>query len=367
MRIFMLVQHPEGRGPVPKLTAHLVGSLRSGGCVVVTHPWGREKESESLRHKLSRGLRDVWSVRRSLQQESFDVAVVQTSHDWRTLLRDIPLALVIRRRGRPVILQLHGSRVSNLAAPGGHAFKLASALLLALVDGILVLSTEEQRGWQAFRGRPPVFVVKNPYVRTFSAQSDRASAPPGTAQALFVGRLIHEKGIFEAVEALPQVLEKTQCELVVVGEGEQEQGLLARIEQLGLGDHVTMTGYLTGSALADAYRAATIFVFPTYWNEGFPTVLTEAMDAGLPIVTTGIRGAADHLVAGENALLVAPRDVKALASAMTTLLTDGELRDRITSENEALIDMFEPAAVAAEYFAILQSVTGDFGKDSADS
>ena len=49
MRIFMLVQPREARGPVPRHTAHLVTALRSLGCTVVTHPWGRRSESPSLR------------------------------------------------------------------------------------------------------------------------------------------------------------------------------------------------------------------------------------------------------------------------------------------------------------------------------
>jgi len=154
MRIFMLVQHPEARGPVPKHTAHLVSALRSLGCYVVTHPWGQHAAGESLRQKLLERPRDVLSVYRAVRRQPFDVCVVKTSHDWRTLLRDIPVALALRRRGRPIVLQLHGSLASTLDGPGAWALKLATRLLLALVDGVMVLSTEEQRQWQAFRRHP---------------------------------------------------------------------------------------------------------------------------------------------------------------------------------------------------------------------
>jgi glycosyltransferase involved in cell wall biosynthesis len=359
MRIFILVQRPEARGPVPKHTAHLVASLRSLGCEVITHPWGQEREGESLSHKLAQRVRDVLSVRRALEQETFDVAVVKTAHDWRTLLRDIPVALVIKRRCRPVVLQFHGSRASKLAAPGGHAFKLATALLLALVDGIMVLSTEEQRQWQAFRRSPPVFTVKNPYAPVDDAEAPRlenksASAP----RALFVGRLIEKKGVFDLIEALPFVLDQTQCDLVVVGEGAQAQELRDRIERLGIGDHVTMTGYLGGPELRDRYRESTILVLPTSWDEGFPTVLAEAMDAGLPIVTTRIRGAADYLVADENALFVEAGDVRGIASAMKRLLQDAQLRERMVLANRRRIRVFDPDVVAAEYLEVLQSLAG---------
>jgi glycosyltransferase involved in cell wall biosynthesis len=358
MRIFMLVQHPEARGPVPKHTAHLVSALRSLGCDVVTHPWGQHAAGESLRQKLLERPRDVLSVYRAVRRQPFDVCVVKTSHDWRTLLRDIPVALALRRRGRPIVLQLHGSLASTLDGPGAWALKLATRLLLALVDGVMVLSTEEQRQWQAFRRLPPVFVVKNPYLPAPEAPPRGAEVDGRSPRVLFVGRLIEAKGVFALVDALSQSPPQLRWDLVVVGEGDEEAELRERVRSLGLGDRVTLTGYLTGSALTDRYRDATVFALPTTWDEGFPTVLAEAMDAGLPIVTTRIRGAADYLEAGENALFVAPRDVGALVEAIRNLLVDGDLRARMGTDNRRRIEMFAPPVVAAEYLDVLRSVVG---------
>ena len=356
LRIFMLVQHTDIRGPLPKLTSHLVTALRSLGCTVETHPWGRQREGESLLEKTAQRFRDLLSVRRALSGKEFDVAVVQTAHDWRTLIRDIAVARLLRRH--PTVLQVHGSQASRLAEPGNHAFKAATAALLALVDGVMVLSTEEQRQLEAFRDRPPVFTVKNPYVRF------RPSGSPGAADAdvsesarlLFVGRLIEEKGILDLIDALPLVLQHAECQLEVVGEGELEHRLIDRIRQLGIEEHVKRTGYLSGSDLKRAYQRAAIFVLPTSWAEGFPTVLAEAMDAGLAIVTTPIRGAADHLVEGENALFVGSGDVSGLAASITTLLGDADLRARMGAANQERVQIFAPDLVAAEYLQILQSV-----------
>lgn len=359
MRVFMLVPHPTARGPVPKHTAHLVTELRSLGCTVVTHTWGQRRQGEALLHKLTRRALDVLAIGRALKSDQqFDVAVVKTAHDWRTLLRDVAAVLAIRRHCRPIVIQLHGSHASRLVEPGSHAFKAATGLLLALVDAVMVLSTEEQRQWQAFRRRPPVFTVKNPYISLFSKDG---SGQPRTSttgvRALFVGRLMPEKGVFELVEAFADVRKRIECDLVIAGDGTQkdERKLRGRIRHLGLDEYVTMPGYLSGTALSDAYRKATIFVLPS-WTEGFPTVLAEAMDAGLPIVTTRIRGAADHLVAGENALFVEPRDVRGLSSALTTLLANVELRERMALANRRRVQIFHPEVVAAEYLDVLHSV-----------
>jgi glycosyltransferase involved in cell wall biosynthesis len=325
---------------------------------VTTLPWGRAQEGESFGSKLTQRARDVLAVRRAVRSSAFDVAVVKTAHDWHTVVRDILVVLAIRARCRPVILQFHGSRAANLVEPGHYGFKLATKVLLSLVDGAFVLSSEEQRQWQTFRRSVPVFVVKNPYVGLAlpaRSESDGVRSPV----LLFVGRLMKEKGVFEVVGALPKVLEETECHLVVVGAGSEEHELRSQIGRLELEGHVTLTGYLSGSDLIRRYQESTVFVLPTSWIEGFPTVLTEAMDAGLAIVTTPIRGAADHLVEGENVLFVESGDIDALAAAISTLLRDPALRDRMAAANRDVLRRFEPDVVAAEYLEILESLAGE--------
>jgi glycosyltransferase involved in cell wall biosynthesis len=362
MRIFMLVQHERIRGPVARHTPHLVAALRSLGNTVVTHPWGRARDEESLGTKVTHRFRDVFSVARALREEAFDVAIVKSAHDWRTLIRDIAVVLAIRRRVRPIVLQLHGSQASRLVEPGHRLFKLTTASLLRLVDGVLVLSTEEQRQWQAFRGRPRILVVRNPYVRKFFPVARKAGEPRGKRpRVLFVGRLMKEKGVFDLVEAMPQVLARTECNLVIVGDGDGERKLREQIERLGLQNRVTATGYLTGLELSREYERATIFVLPS-WSEGFPTVLAEAMDAGLAIVTTRIRGAVDHLVDGENAIFVEPRDVDGLAAAVVALLHDPDRCTRMAAANRERVRLFDAEVVGDEYLEVLRSIIRQGGR-----
>jgi glycosyltransferase involved in cell wall biosynthesis len=353
MRILMLVQRPTARGPVPKHTAHLVTALRSLGCEVVTHPWGQHRMGESVVTKIVQRFRDVLSVRRALRGEKFDVAVVKTAHDWQTLLRDTAVVSVIRRRCRPIVLQFHGSQPTKLIEPGNGAFTAATALLLRLTDAVMVLSTEEKRQWQAFRPMLRTYTVKNPYVRSAGAAARRTSLGDHHPRVLFVGRLMEEKGIFDLLEAFAAVRRRLRCQLVIAGEGPDEPRLRGRVSALGLQDDVAFIGYVSGERLRNLYSKATFFAFPSR-DEGFPTVLAEAMDAGLPIVTTRIRGAADHLIPEENALFVAPRDINALTSAMLRLCLEPDLRDRMAASNRQRVRIFEPEIVAGEYLNVLR-------------
>ena len=96
----------------------------------------------------------------------------------------------------------------------------------------------------------------------------------------------------------------------------------ARVRELGLADHVSLSGPLYGEAKLAAFREADIFVLPTYYREAFPLVLLEAMAFALPVVSTLEAGIPDIVVDGETGLLVPPRDASALARAVECLISD---------------------------------------------
>jgi glycosyltransferase involved in cell wall biosynthesis len=357
MKLFMLVQGGRIRGPVPKLAPLLITELRALGCTVVTHPWGRRSDREGLPTKVGRTLQDVVSARRAAHAVEYDVVLVATAHDWRAVLRDIAVALGLRRRRRPVILQFHGSKIALLVSPGGYSFKFASRLLLRLTDGVLVLSTEERRQLLAFRPSTRVHVVRNPYARKTFPTPDAVDAPD-VPRLLYVGRLLREKGVLDLVEAMPSVLDCAPCRLVIVGDGGVERALRERIRDLGLTTVVSMTGFLEGDELLRAYAEAHVFVLPS-WSEGFPTVLAEAMDAGLAIVTTRIQGAVDYLVEGEHALFTAPRDVEGLAAALVEAIRSPDLRARMGAANRERVRLFDPEVVARDYLQVLRVFSPD--------
>jgi glycosyltransferase involved in cell wall biosynthesis len=226
-----------------------------------------------------------------------------------------------------------------------------------MTDGVLVLSSAEAQNIARFNPRVPVHVVANAFRPSESGPGERAEHVPDAEplRFLFVGRLIEEKGIFEMLSAFAAVSARHKCRLVLVGDGPRAADVTRRIAELGLTEKVTVKGFLTGDQLGATYRNADVFVFPSY-SEGFPTVIAEALHAGLPIVTTRIRGMADHLVEGRNALFVAPREVDRLAGALERLVLDAELRHRMGTSNREKVADFAPSVVAAQYLDALAEI-----------
>ncbi len=175
---------------------------------------------------------------------------------------------------------------------------------------------------------------------------------------LTVASLHPRKGLSYLLKALALLRERGwRIVLEVVGSGESLFDLQRLAFQLNIDRHVRFSGYLSnGPSLFAMYRAADIFVLPTL-GEGFPRVLYEAMAHGLPIVTTSVDSIPYLIRHGSEGLLVAPRCPEALASAVETIITDKELRQRLIRNGLAMAERVigaDPAKkAAAEIFSVL--------------
>ncbi len=161
-----------------------------------------------------------------------------------------------------------------------------------------------------------------------SAELRRSWAPDAEMILLFVGRLAGEKRLDVLMEAWPKVREATarKAALVLVGDGPLGAELRARHEP-----GVHFTGYLSGTALADAYASADIFAFPSD-TETFGNVVTEAMASGVPVVGADQGGVRDTIRPGETGFLAAPRDADSFAAALLPLMENDALRRQMGAE-----------------------------------
>ncbi|MFH8614108.1 glycosyltransferase [Streptomyces sp. NPDC017979] len=150
-----------------------------------------------------------------------------------------------------------------------------------------------------------------------------ADAPAGAPVVVCVGRLCRQKGQDVLLRAWPAVLTAVpEARLVLVGDGPDRPQLV----------RLAPPGVLFTGAAADVrpwLGAADLVVLPSRW-EGMALAPLEAMASGRPVVLTDVSGARESLPPGHDAhCLVPPDDPRALATALTALLADAELRTRI--------------------------------------
>jgi glycosyltransferase involved in cell wall biosynthesis len=125
----------------------------------------------------------------------------------------------------------------------------------------------------------------------------------------------------------------SSVELRIAGDGELADQVRADIIEFGLGDKVTMLGYVNGDEKLACIDTADIMVVPSIITddgdaEGFPVTLMEGLAAGKLCIATDVSGADEILVNNENGFLIEARDVSALAQAMQSALTLDETRAR---------------------------------------
>jgi phosphatidylinositol alpha-mannosyltransferase len=151
----------------------------------------------------------------------------------------------------------------------------------------------------------------------------------GIPNILFVGRFENRKGLMYLLRAYYHLrLEGLACRLLLVGTGPQVAEARRYIASRRLGG-VELLGRVSDQDKARAFATADIYASPATGQESFGIVLLEAMAAGVPIVCSDIHGYKGVVRRNEQALLVPPRDVEALAAALGTLVRDPVLRERM--------------------------------------
>jgi len=190
---------------------------------------------------------------------------------------------------------------------------------------------------------------------TYEAPVDR---PPVIVS---VGRLVEKKGFHVLIEACAQMVARGVhflCDLI--GTGEREAELRARVQALGLGACVRFLGALPQAEVIRAVRGAALFAAPCVVGadgnaDGLPTVLLESMALGTPCVSTDVTGIPEVIRHEVTGLLVAQGDAAGLAAAMSRLLGDAGLRERLAENARGLIVReFDIATNAAQQWRVFE-------------
>ncbi len=169
-----------------------------------------------------------------------------------------------------------------------------------------------------------------------------------------VGRLTRQKGFDLLLEAFARIAAKhPDWKLVIWGEGEDRKSLEALRDALGLEDRVEMPGVTERPGLW--VETADVFVLSSRY-EGWGIVLLEAMAAGLPVVSFACEwGPTDMVKHGEDGILVPNYDVEALAEALSNIIGDAALRDRLAISAASSAKKYLPERILAEWDAVAAS------------
>jgi glycosyltransferase involved in cell wall biosynthesis len=240
------------------------------------------------------------------------------------------LALARRMGGPPYSLTLHG----DMEVYGkDHVCKMAGAAFVSVVTRPLQRAVHSRTGIPVDR-LPVISMGVDPGAFEPGPKRD---AVPGRLNLLTVSRLHRGKGHSHALAAMRTLVDRgLDLHYTIAGDGPHSKEIEERVQELGLGDRVRLTGTIGEHQVLDMLRSADAFVLPSVGiGEAAPVAVMEAMSCGLPVVCSIIGGTADMITDGVDGMLVAQGDEAGLAKAFERLTTDVGLRGRLAAAARA--------------------------------
>ncbi|BAU66921.1 glycosyl transferase group 1 [Stanieria sp. NIES-3757] len=170
-----------------------------------------------------------------------------------------------------------------------------------------------------------------------------------------VARLAKQKNFPLLLNAFSLVLTHIDAKLIILGEGSERKSLEKLTRELDLENKVSFPGECQNPW--KYMSKADLFVLPSQ-EEAFGLVLVEAMACGLPVIATDAIAGGPRSIINDNryGLLIANKDVNALADAIIKVLTLPDLRAQLITASAERCRDFEPRKIAQEWFSFLQQL-----------
>lgn len=295
-------------------------------------PMSHKARCAGARYEVLRtaGKFDIAAIRALARQLRVEPDVVVHSHGYKA---DLYTLLAARMAGVPVMTSAHGWTSENEKV---RLYERLQAYLWRWFDRVVAVS-QSYRALAQAAGVPErkLVVVHNAIRSNYqvpdAGQRRRSRALLGLADGdvaiAVIGRLGIEKGHRLFVEAAGRLAPRHgQAQFLIIGDGAERAALESQIAAAGLGDTVRLLGHRDD--LPAIYPGLDLLGI-TSLREGLPNVLLEAMLHGVPAVAMAVGGVPEVISDGEDGLLVPPGSLDGFSEALSRLLSDASLRQRL--------------------------------------
>jgi glycosyltransferase involved in cell wall biosynthesis len=175
---------------------------------------------------------------------------------------------------------------------------------------------------------------------------------------IYLGRIKRSKGLFDLIEALFRVRKKIRdVKLWIVGLGDPSylDELMSLTKRLDLANNLTFFGHVDEKTKIHMLSRSHALVLPSV-REGWGLVVTEANSLGTPCIGYDVSGLRDSVKDGETGLLAEAGNVQDLAGKIVMVLTDNDLRERLSTNALDYSRRFSWDESARVFLEVLQSV-----------
>jgi len=290
-------------------------------------------------------------------RDGHDVIIATDIHQFHTLQYKLAR---LRKPAPPLLLWSHLIRNCMPRGLKGLVFRLYLRSMAKLLRRDYIISTSresekllERLGLSAFFRVP--FAVDCSRFRPSAKQRRRDREDKTTV--LFGGRLEEYKGVYDLIDAVHRLDDRTRAAMRVIIWGSGPE--LPNIERaITPGLFEIASEPIPFEQTPRIYSQADIFVLPSYIEAGTgPLTLFEAASCGLPLIST--MGNTETVVPGQNGYLIAPGDVDALGACLKELVWNRDLRMRMGRySRDYMLKTYDIDMVARRCAKMLELVVG---------
>ncbi len=174
-------------------------------------------------------------------------------------------------------------------------------------------------------------------------------------QVIAVGRLHEVKGFDRLIRLWKETAFAAPTVLKIVGDGDERSKLEALIRELELQDRVVLTGALPHDEVMHEMAQSLAYVMTSH-TEGFPFVLIEAMQMGLPAVAYDVRVGPEAIIEdGTSGFLIPEDDEAAFRSKLAAIVNNEDLRAAMAQHAVARSEVFSKEAIMKRWITVLEA------------
>jgi len=270
--------------------------------------------------------------------------------------------------GKPYVFTLHGSIASSMETNPLVRY-LARLIEESSVDRADAATFDGESIFEGFVGstglsRERAYYIPNAVDTDIFSSLRRTDLwrgmDPSRVNIVYVGRLVHGKGLMTLAEAFSQASEEMgTLSLILVGGGPYLERIRAYLSNRVLEDRVCFLGSVCHNYLPEVYARSSMVVLPSL-SEGLSRVLLEAMACEKPVIVTDIPANLSLVQDEINGLVVGVGDVAGLSRAILRLAADKGLQRRLGREaRETVLQRYRVERRVEDmlevYFAVLKS------------
>jgi glycosyltransferase involved in cell wall biosynthesis len=310
---------------------------------------GARNDDEKGWRLVTRMLRDYAAFRRKLKDGRYDLVHLNPSLGKKALLRDGLLVKMAKARGCKVLVFIHGWDEGCEAVLREKYMRIFQRVYFQ-ADAFVVLASEFREKLLAMACDKPIFIETTTLGDEIFTRNDTKPRLPADApfNILYLSRIEREKGVYEALDAFHIVKAKhPHVTMTVAGDGAELSRARQYVTKERIQD-ITFTGYITGEEKQRTFSEAQVYLFPTWYGEGMPISVLEAMAYGLPVITRPVGGLKDFFNDGKMGFITESRDPHRFVELLEAVMLNPDLWSSISAFNRRYAEEhFSAGKVAA--------------------